>query len=130
LLCLKIFIVDGDHVQGWLPPVSVFWNRALYASDMLFVENDFGRYSFGSTTDGFKKEKDVSLTVLIQHDKPVDTSNWLPAPWALSTSRCGSMVQRTPSLDGSYRLPCEGCMNQLATVKSIYPESEYSVTKL
>ena len=28
-----------------LPPVSVFWNLAMYADDMLFVENDFGRYS-------------------------------------------------------------------------------------
>ena len=27
-----------------LPPVSVFWNLAMYGSDMLFVENDFGRY--------------------------------------------------------------------------------------
>ena len=30
---------------GQLPPVSVFWNMAMYGSDMLFVENDFGRYS-------------------------------------------------------------------------------------
>ena len=41
---------------GKLPPVSVFWNMAMYGSDMLFVENDFGRYSIGSTTDGLKTE--------------------------------------------------------------------------
>ncbi len=34
---------------GRLPPVATFWNLAMYGSDMLFVENDFGRYSFGST---------------------------------------------------------------------------------
>jgi hypothetical protein len=28
---------------GKLPPVSVFWNLAMYAADMLFVENDFFR---------------------------------------------------------------------------------------
>jgi hypothetical protein len=28
-----------------LPPVSVFWNLAMYAGDMLFIENDFKRYS-------------------------------------------------------------------------------------
>ena len=44
-----------------LPPVSVFWNLAMYGSDMLFVENDFGRYSIGSTTDGLKKGADGSL---------------------------------------------------------------------
>jgi hypothetical protein len=44
-----------------LPPVSVFWKMAMYASDMLFVENDFGRHSIGSTTDGLKKNPDGSL---------------------------------------------------------------------
>src|SRR5579862_4283586 len=65
---------------GNLPPVSVFWNMAMYGSDMLFVENDFGRYSIGSTTDGLKPDADGSLTILIQKDKPADTANWLPAP--------------------------------------------------
>jgi Protein of unknown function (DUF1214) len=30
---------------GKLPSVSVFWNMAIHASGMLFVENEFGRYS-------------------------------------------------------------------------------------
>ena len=78
--------LTGEHKYvlhfdaGKLPPVIVFWNMAMYASDMLFVENDFGRYSIGSTTDELKKAADGSLTILIQHDKPSDTSNWLPAP--------------------------------------------------
>ena len=41
---------------GKLPPVSVFWNMAMYGPDMLFVENDFGRYRIGCTTDGLKPE--------------------------------------------------------------------------
>jgi hypothetical protein len=53
---------------------------SMYGSNMLFVENDFGRHSIGSTTDGLKKDADGSLTVVIQKDKPADTSNWLPAP--------------------------------------------------
>ena len=52
----------------------------MYADDMLFVENDFGRYSIGSTTDGLKKNADGSLTLIIQNERPSDTSNWLPAP--------------------------------------------------
>ena len=65
---------------GKLPPAAIFWNMAMYASDMLFVENDFGRYSIGSTTDGLKKNADGSLDIFIQKDRPADTANWLPAP--------------------------------------------------
>ena len=65
---------------GKLPPEATFWNLAMYGSDMLFVENDFGGYSFGSTTDGFKKNADGSLDIVIQKDRPADTANWLPAP--------------------------------------------------
>jgi hypothetical protein len=90
---------------GKLPPVIVFWNMAMYASDMLFVENDFGRYSFGSTTDGMKKGKDGSLTILIQHDKPADTSNWLPAPTGDFNLTMRLYGPETSVLDGSYRLP-------------------------
>jgi hypothetical protein len=53
---------------------------AMYGSDMLFVENDLGRHSFGSTTDGLKRNPDGSLTILIQKDRPADTANWLPVP--------------------------------------------------
>jgi hypothetical protein len=41
---------------------------AMYASDMLFVENDFGRYSIGSMTDGLKKNADGSVDIVIQKD--------------------------------------------------------------
>ena len=88
-----------------LPPVIVFWNMAMYASDMLFVENDFGRYSIGSTTDGLKKSADGSLTIVIQHDKPADTSNWLPAPLGPFNLTMRLYGPETPILDGSYRLP-------------------------
>ncbi|MGD0443925.1 MAG: DUF1214 domain-containing protein [Edaphobacter sp.] len=87
------------------PPVIVFWNMAMYASDMLFVENDFGRYSFGNTTDGMKKAADGSLTILIQKDKPTDTSNWLPAPVGDFNLTMRLYGPETSVLDGSYRLP-------------------------
>ena len=78
---------------GRLPPVIVFWNMAMYASDMLFVENDFGRYPDGS------------LTILIQKDKPADTSNWLPAPAGPFNLTMRLYGPETSILDGSYRLP-------------------------
>ena len=90
---------------GKLPPVSVFWNMAMYGVDMLFVENDFGRYSIGSTTDGLRKNPDGSLTIVIQKNRPADTSNWLSAPAGNFNLTMRFYGPETPVLDGSYRLP-------------------------
>jgi hypothetical protein len=78
---------------------------AMYGSDMLFVENEFDRYSIGSTTDGLKPDADGSLTILIQKDRPADTSNWLPAPSGPFNLTMRLYGPETPVLDGSYRLP-------------------------
>ena len=88
-----------------LPPVSVLWNLSMYGSDMLFVENDFGRYSIGSTTDGLKKNADGSLTIVIQKDRPAETSNWLPAPAGNFNLTMRLYGPETAILDGTYRLP-------------------------
>jgi hypothetical protein len=90
---------------GKLPPVATFWNLAMYGSDMLFVENDFGRYSFGSTTDGLKRNADGSLNIIIQKDKPTDPSNWLPAPAGNFNLTMRFYGPETSVLEGSYRLP-------------------------
>jgi hypothetical protein len=99
----KKYVLHFD--AGKLPAVSVFWNMAMYASDMLFVENDFKRYSIGSTTDGLKKDTDGSLTILIQKEKPADTSNWLPAPEGDFNLTMRLYGPETSVLDGTYRLP-------------------------
>jgi len=88
-----------------LPPVSVFWNLNMYDEKEFFIENDFKRYSIGSTTDGLKKNPDGSLDIFIQHDKPTDTSNWLPAPTGSFNLTMRLYGSETPILDGSYRLP-------------------------
>jgi hypothetical protein len=69
------------------------------------VENDFGRYSIGSTTDGLKKNADGSLTLSIQNERPSDTANWLPAPTGSFNLTMRFYGPQTPILDGSYRLP-------------------------
>lgn len=103
--------LSGEHNYvlhfdaGQLPPVATFWNMAMYGSDMFFVENDFGRYSIGSTTDGLKPDADGSLTILIQKDRPADTSNWLPAPNGPFNLTMRFYGPQTSVLDGSYRLP-------------------------
>ncbi len=94
-----------QFAKNQMPQVATFWNMAMYDRDSLFVENDFGRYSIGSTTDGLKKNADGSLTILIQKDRPADPSNWLPAPaggFNLTMRLYGPL---TAVLDGSYRLP-------------------------
>ena len=71
---------------------------------MLFVENDFGRYSIGGTTDGLKENSDGSLTLHIQNTKPEDTSNWLPAPASPFNVTMRFYGPKTAVLGGSYRL--------------------------
>jgi hypothetical protein len=90
---------------GGQPPVSVFWNMAMYGSDMLFVENGFGRYSIGSTTDGLEPDPDGSLTILVQYEKPDNTANWLPAPKGEFNLTLRMYGPRTEVLDGTYRIP-------------------------
>jgi hypothetical protein len=88
-----------------LPPVSVFWNMSMYDEKQFFIENDFKRYSIGSTTDGLKTDPDGSVTILIQNERPEDTSNWLPAPTGPFNLTMRFYGAQTSILDGSYRLP-------------------------
>jgi hypothetical protein len=88
-----------------LPPVSVFWNMSMYDEKEFFIENDFKRYSIGSTTDGLKQSADGSLTIIIQKDRPTDTSNWLPAPDGPFNLTMRLYGPAPSVLDGSYRLP-------------------------
>jgi hypothetical protein len=93
--------------KGEIPPVSVFWNLSMYDDKEFFIENDFGRYSIGSTTDGLKTDADGSITLHIQHDDPgaAKQSNWLPAPAGSFNLTMRLYGAETPILDGSYRLP-------------------------
>jgi hypothetical protein len=88
-----------------LPPVSVFWNMSMYDEKEFFIENDFKRYSIGSTTDGLKQNADGSLTITIQKERPPDTSNWLPAPNGPFNLTMRLYGPASSVLDGSYRLP-------------------------
>ncbi len=90
---------------GKRPPVAVFWNLAMYGANMLFTENEIGRCSFGSTTHGLKLAEDGSLTILIQHDRPADISNWSPAPQGGFNLTMRFYGPLSSVLDGSYRLP-------------------------
>jgi hypothetical protein len=50
--------------------------------EFYLVANPIGRYSIGDRIPGLRRDSDGSLTIVIQHEPPADTSNWLPAPAA------------------------------------------------
>jgi hypothetical protein len=102
--------------------VSVFWNLAMYGADMLFVENDFGRCSIGSTTDGLKESSDGSLTLRIQKQKRTIRPTGCPLRRDRPISRCVS-TDHEPwfltvhtgcrlSLGNEHRLGSEICAEQ------------------
>lgn len=63
------------------PPVDAFWSLTLYrAADKMLVANELNRYKVGSDTTGLQQNADGSFDVLIQHERPEDAANWLPAP--------------------------------------------------
>lgn len=62
-----------------LPPAKAFWSLTMYDADGFMCANPINRFAIGDR-DKLVKNKDGSLDILIQHDKPASTSNWLPAP--------------------------------------------------
>jgi hypothetical protein len=62
------------------PQVGGFWSLTVYGRDLFLVENELGRYSIGDRTPGLRRDADGSLPITIGHQRPDDTSNWLPAP--------------------------------------------------
>jgi len=82
---------DGEHLDASRtsytvtlsppPPVEGHWSLTLYpkATGLLYP-NEIDRYAIAPTTPGLDYGADGSLTVLIQHERPADTANWLPAP--------------------------------------------------
>ena len=93
--------------KGQAPPVSVFWNMSMYDDKQFFIENDFKRYSIGSTTDGLKTDADGSITIYIQNENPGPDkqSNWLPAPKGSFNLTMRMYGSEAPILNGSYSLP-------------------------
>jgi hypothetical protein len=68
------------HFDG-PPPVDGFWSLTLcVSSSNQLYSNELSRYKIGSETPGLKSSADGSFDILIQHAKPNEISNWLPAP--------------------------------------------------
>ena len=106
---------DGDPLDGRNryaltfdeePPVNAFWSITMYdLPDFYLVANPIDRYSIGDRTAGLRRDSDGSLTIVIQHEEPADTSNWLPAPAAPFRPIMRLYQPRQAVLDGSYQMP-------------------------
>jgi len=84
---------DGDAFDGSkhkyvlhfdadkLPPAKAFWSLTMYDAEGFMCANPINRFTIGDR-DKLVKNKDGSVDILIQNDKPSATSNWLPAPKA------------------------------------------------
>jgi hypothetical protein len=63
------------------PPVEGHWSLTLYPTATGFLyPNEIDRYAIAATTPEMEYEADGSLTVVIQHERPANAANWLPAP--------------------------------------------------
>jgi len=67
--------------KGQQPPVDAFWSATMYYARGLMVPNPIERYAIGDRTKGMTTSADGSLEIVMQHDRPRDsTANWLPTP--------------------------------------------------
>ena len=106
---------DGDQLDGHNqytlrfdrePPVDAFWSITMYdLPDFYLVANPIGRYSIGDRTPGLRRDSDGSLTIVIQHEQPAGTSNWLPAPAAPFRPLMRLYQPQAAILDGTYKIP-------------------------
>jgi hypothetical protein len=106
---------DGDRLDGrgrytltfdTEPPAGAFWSVTMYdLPDYYLVANPIGRYSIGDRTPGLRRVAGEPLTIEIQHERPPDASNWLPAPAAPFRPILRLYQPRASVLDGSYRIP-------------------------
>ena len=91
-----------------LPPVKAFWSLSMYKlPEQLFTENSIKRYVISSATDGLKYNKDGSLDIYIQKEKPSadKVSNWLPAYDGKFSLQARLYWPEPKSLDPLYVLP-------------------------
>jgi hypothetical protein len=70
--------------------------------DFYLVANPIDRYFIGDRTPGLRRDPDGSLTIVIQHEQPADTDNWLPAPFR-PVMRL--YQPQAAVLDGTYKIP-------------------------
>jgi hypothetical protein len=106
---------DGERLTGARaytlrfdepPPVGARWSITMYdAPDSRLVPNELGRHSIGSETPDLRRNEDGSITIAIQHERPEQPENWLPAPAGGFRPVLRMYQPGRAVLHGEYRLP-------------------------
>ena len=78
-------VLDGSKANYIVrlapPPSAAHWSLTPYpTSTGLLYPNEIDRYAISTTTPGLEYGDDGSLTILIQHEPPINAANWLPVP--------------------------------------------------
>lgn len=108
---------DGAPLTGakrWkldVPPIETqgSWSLSMYEKDadgrLFFTSNPIGRYAVGDRTPGLQRQADGSMQLLLQHEAPPDTGNWLPTPAGPYTLVLRVHLPSRESLRGEAPLP-------------------------
>ncbi|MFK8050619.1 MAG: DUF1254 domain-containing protein [Halioglobus sp.] len=113
-----VFDPDGDLLDGGrryqlhfkpgeLPPVDGFWSLAAYRlTDLQLADNEIQRYSIGDRTKELLYNNDGSLTLTLQHEKPLEEkANWLPVPKGMFMIVMRLYEPSAAALGNDYLLP-------------------------
>lgn len=68
---------------GQMPPADAFWSVTMYSlPNNRLIANPINRYAISDRTPGVRRERDGSLILHIQNDRPKGAAagNWLPSP--------------------------------------------------
>lgn len=92
---------------GQLPPVEGFWSLSIYNlnASMTLPENPIRRYSIGDRTEGLEYNEDGSLTILLQHEEPMEGVNWMPVPAGNFAAIMRLYEPSAAALNNEYLLP-------------------------
>jgi hypothetical protein len=94
---------------GQHPPARAFWSLTMYevtAEGRAFlVDNPLSRYAIGDRTHGLVTGPDGSLEIQLQHTRPDDLANWLPAPAGPMRLVLRAYEPHESLLDGTWRMP-------------------------
>ena len=106
---------DGERLSGAHryelrfpepPPADAGWSLSMYdAPGSHPVPNQLDRRAIGGGTPGLRRDPDGSLTIQIQHERPDDDTNWLPAPEGGFRPVLRMYQPGPPVLQGEYQPP-------------------------
>ncbi len=95
--------------SGQSPPAKAFWSLTMYEVTLegraFLVDNPLSRYAIGDRTHGLVYGADGSLEIVLQHDRPENEANWLPAPAGPMRLVLRAYEPTESLLDATWRMP-------------------------